>query len=405
MTDIFKPDSENQLEEIFGWAVSEGKKLRIRGAGSKWAFGHDVVTDTTIDMSAFSGISLYEPAELVMTAGAGTPLSEIEALLTDNNQQLAFEPPHWQSLINGTAVEADQGTIGGTFATNIAGPRRFKDGSARDHLLGFRAMSGRAEMFKSGGRVVKNVTGYDLSKLICGSFGTLAAMTEVTFKVLPRPEKTWTALGFADDLAALAPVIPQIASSPHEISGLTVLPADLAAATDIDLVATPGKAVIAVRIEGPGPSVEHQTGAVKTIMESAGLSVEELHSHRSVRFWQVIRDVSVLPLDAECIWRFQTVPTEGVPLLQKLMQFDGVTGFADWAGNQVWVTAPQTNTGDIRVIRDSMPDGHGTLLRRPASSQAPVFQPQPAPIAALNRRIKDAFDPSGILNPGRMGDF
>ena len=166
-------------------------RWRSWGHGSKRAIGRPAQTDLTLDLSALSGITLYEPEELVLSAKAATPLAEIEALVAAKGQQLAFEPMDYATLLGGVA---GRGTIGGALAANLSGPRRIKAGAARDHFLGFSAVSGRGETFKSGGRVVKNVTGYDLCKLIAGSWGTLAAMTEVTIKVLPAAETEETLL-------------------------------------------------------------------------------------------------------------------------------------------------------------------------------------------------------------------
>src|ERR1700674_2201631 len=191
MNDSLKPRDAKAVEQAVEWALSEGHTVEIVGAGSKRAIGRPTQTDLTLDLSALTGITLYEPEELVLSARAGTPLVEIEALLESRGQQIAFEPMDCGPILGGIA---GLGTIGGTLASNLSGPRRIKAGAGRDHFLGFHAVSGRGETFKSGGRVVKNVTGYDLCKLMAGSWGTLAAMTDVTIKTLPRPESEETVL-------------------------------------------------------------------------------------------------------------------------------------------------------------------------------------------------------------------
>ena len=191
MTDILKPRDGKDVEAAVQWALAEGKALEIVGQGSKRAIGRPAQTDLTLDLSGLSGVTLYEPEELVLSAKAGTPIAEIEALVAAKGQQLAFEPMDYAAILGGTV---GRGTIGGALAANLSGPRRIKAGAARDHFLGVTAISGRGETFKSGGRVVKNVTGYDLCKLLAGSWGTLAAMTEVTIKTLPRPETEETVL-------------------------------------------------------------------------------------------------------------------------------------------------------------------------------------------------------------------
>src|SRR5258707_14167878 len=185
MTDILKPRDGKDVEAAVQWALAGGKALEIVGQGSKRAIGRPAQSDLTLDLSALTGITLYEPEELVLSARAGMPLAEIEALVDSKGQQLAFEPMDYGPVLGGAA---GRGTIGGAIAANLSGPRRIKAGAARDHFLGFPAVSGRGESFKSGGRVVKNVTGYDLCKLMAGSWGTLAALTEVTIKVLPVAE-------------------------------------------------------------------------------------------------------------------------------------------------------------------------------------------------------------------------
>ena len=191
MTDVLKARDAKDVEAAVQWALAEGKPLELVGQGSKRALGRPAQTDLTLDLSGLSGVTLYEPEELVLSAKAGTPLATIEALIASKGQQLAFEPMDYEPILGGAA---GRGTIGGVLAANLSGPRRIKAGAARDHFLGVTAISGRGETFKSGGRVVKNVTGYDLCKLLAGSWGTLAAMTEVTIKTLPRPETEKTLL-------------------------------------------------------------------------------------------------------------------------------------------------------------------------------------------------------------------
>src|SRR5215217_9165289 len=202
MADNLKPRDATDVEHAVQWALGEGKALEIVGQGSKRAIGRPAQTDLTLDLSGLSGVTLYEPEELVLSAKAGTPLAEIEALVASKDQMLAFDPMNYGSILAGVP---ERGTIGGALATNLSGPRRIKAGAARDHFLGVSAVSGRGEIFKSGGRVVKNVTGYDLCKLLAGSFGTLAAMTQVTIKTLPRPETEATVLVLGlDDAGANA---------------------------------------------------------------------------------------------------------------------------------------------------------------------------------------------------------
>src|SRR5215208_378681 len=226
MADNLKPRDATDVEHAVQWALGEGKALEIVGQGSKRAIGRPAQTDLILDLSGLSGVTLYEPEELVLSANAGTPLAEIEALVASKNQMLAFEPMNYGSILAGMA---ERGTIGGALATNLSGPRRIKAGAARDHFLGFSAVSGRGEAFKSGGRVVKNVTGYDLCKLMAGSWGTLGVMTQVTVKVLPWPETEITVIvSDLDDSAAVCAMAAAMAL-PCEVSGAAHLPAAAAA--------------------------------------------------------------------------------------------------------------------------------------------------------------------------------
>lgn len=401
----FKPASEEHLAEVVAHAVAAEQPLELIGRGSKRGFGRAMQTAGQLDLSGFSGIRMYEPDELVMSAGPATPLAEIEAALAAENQELAFEPPHMGHL---QANAVTDGSIGGIFACNLAGPRRFRAGSARDHLLGFRGVSGRGEIFKSGGRVVKNVTGYDLCKLMCGSFGTLAAMTEVTFKVLPRAENIWTVLAFGLSAEQAVKAMADAAGSPHDVTGLCHLPTAVAARSSVDFISGAGTSVTAIRVEGPAPSVTHRADALKTML-GAARATEELHTHRSIAFWREVRDVSPLldgaTVTGDPLWRLSVAPMEGARTMTGILDQVPGRGLMDWAGGQLWLALePGAEDGGVDRIRSVMDGGHATLIRGAADLRAriPVFQPQPAPLAALTKRIKDGFDPRGVLNPGRM---
>jgi glycolate oxidase FAD binding subunit len=398
--DSFKPLNEEHLRECVAFSLAAGEPLQVTGRGSKDGLGRPMQAAKRLDMSAMSGIKFYEPEELVMSAGVATPLEEVEVALAERGQMLMFEPPHLGWLYG---TEPRGGSIGAAFACNLGGPRRFKAGAARDHLLGFRGVSGRAEIFKSGGRVVKNVTGYDLSKLVCGSHGTLAALSEVTFKVLPAPEKTWTVLIFGLSATDASTAMSDAAGSPHEVSGICYLPTDIAAESDVDLVQDAGASVTALRIEGPGPSVEHRTAALKAQFADRA-DVEELHSQRSAKFWREVRDVQPLLGRDRVVWRVSLTPTESGAYLDRVLSETGGSGYLDWAGGLAWIAVDAGDDGGENAIRGALTAGHATLTRGSAAlrSGVPVFQPQPEGIAALSRRVKEGFDPKGILNPGRM---
>jgi len=392
MSDIFKPENDRQVLDAIRWAVSgNGKVLEVMGQGSKRGLGRAQNADNVLDLSGLSGITLYEPEELVMTARAGTPISEVQAALDEANQMLAFEPWSPQGLYG-----MDGGTVGGLFASAVTGPRRPLAGSARDHMLGFHAVSGRGEIFKSGGRVVKNVTGFDLTKLMAGSMGTLAVMTDVSFKVLPKPEKARTVLLFGASDPGQA--MRDAQNSPYEVSGVAHLPAGVAARSSVSYVSSVGAGVTAVRVEGPGPSVGVRCEALRDLLSGYG-AVEELHTTNTVSLWQEIRDVSYFSGDRQ-LWRLSVAPTDGPAVSEKL---EGEHYF-DWAGGLIWFAMETTDDANADQVRGLLKGGHATLMRASEAvrTRVPVFQPQADGVAQLMKRVRAGFDPHNILNPGRM---
>jgi glycolate oxidase FAD binding subunit len=404
MGEDFRPETAAGVAELVAWAAAEQSPLEVVGRGSKRGFGRPVQAAHGLDLSALTGITLYEPEELVLAARAGTPMAEIEAVLAERKQHLAFEPPDLGLLLGN---KANVSSIGGVLACNLSGPRRLAAGAARDHFLGVAAVSGRGEVFKSGGRVVKNVTGYDLCKLLAGSYGTLAVMTDVTLKVLPRPEKTRTVLVFGqDDRRALA-VMTHALTSPHEVSGAAHLPADAAAGSAVSYVAeagATGEAVTALRLEGPGPSVSYRCEALRRELQSFGAH-EELHGLNSALLWQEIRDVKPFVGDrARSVWRL-SVPPQAAP--DVVVRAAGRAAyFYDWGGGLIWLSPVQGTDPSGAAIRSAATEcgGHATLVRAPAEVRASVsvFQPADPAKAMIVERVKDSFDPRRVLNPGRM---
>ncbi len=403
MPSTFKPIDEKQVAEAVIWAIAEEAPLEVVGRGSKRTLGRPVQAEHSLDLSALSGINFYEPEELILSAKPSTPLSEIEAALAERGQMLAFEPMDLGPLLGSPA---GAGSIGGVFACNLSGPRRIKIGAARDHLLGFNAVSGRGEPFKSGGRVVKNVTGYDLSKLITGSYGTLAVVTELTFKVLPAPEKTYTVLLLGLDGETATRAMAAAMNSSHEVAGAAFLPGAIAARSAVFYVQGAGNSVTALRLEGFGPSVEQRCRELRDELADFGV-LEELHSRNSAALWSEIRDAVYLANPADrLIWRISVPPSAGSGILTALAESHGAEGFLDWSGGLVWLSLPaggDTRHGEVRAAIASH-GGHATLVRAPVDIRAavPVFQPQPTALATLSGRVKDSFDPKRILNPGRM---
>ena len=265
MRDTLKPRNAPEVEQAVQWALAEDKTLEVIGGGSKRAIGRAAQWDATLDLSSLSGMTLYEPAELVLSAKAGTPLVEVETLLAANAQELAFEPPDYGLLLG---VPPGAGTIGGVIAANLSGPRRLKAGAARDHFLGVTAVSGRGETFKSGGRVVKNVTGYDLCKLLAGSWGTLAAMTDVTVKTLPRAEMEETLLVLARDDATAAMAMTAAMGSYADVSAAAYLPSG--PASRVGELHGVGTGATAFRLEGVAPSVAHRKDLLAKVLAGFG---------------------------------------------------------------------------------------------------------------------------------------
>ncbi len=401
-SDIMQPADSAELEQLISDALASRQALEIIGAGSKRALGQTMEVDKIVSVSRLTGITLYEPEELVLSAKAGTPLSEIEATLAEHDQQLSFEPPNWSALLGGDISQ----TIGGVIGSNLAGARRIQSGAARDHLLGVSMITGRGEAVKTGGRVVKNVTGYDLCKLITGSYGTLAVATDITVKVLPAGEKVRTVLVAGLEDAEAVSAMTEALSSPYDISAAAFLPTNLTARSGVSYISGASASITAVRIEGPGPSVEARCLALRDLLGVRG-DVEELHFHNSRKFWQEIGNVTPFAQKVGPVWRVSVPPSASAAISQKVRDSTGADLYFDWGGGLIWIWLPSEEMdAGAAVIRDAIKScgGHATLIRASAEcrSRIAVFQPQPDGVESLNRRIKNGFDPAGILNPGRM---
>ena len=397
----FTPATSAETLSTVAWAAAEESPLEILGHGSKRGIGRPQQSEHTLDLSKLSGVTLYEPAELVLSAKAGTPLAEIETLLAQNGQQLAFEPMDYGPLLGGLK---GRGTIGGVLATNLSGPRRLKAGAARDHILGINAVSGRGEAFKSGGRVVKNVTGYDLSKLMANSWGTLAVFTDVTFKVLPAAETevTLTIRGLLDDAAAAAMALALGSSA--EVSSAAHLPERIAARVADGVLGS--EAATLLRVEGFGPSVAYRIAALKTLLKNAG-PLQEISGDASHAVWRDVRDCMPFADRSEKpVWRVSMAPSQAHQMVLTLRMQIGVSAFYDWQGGLVWLRMEEGDpeAGLLRGLIRKHGGGHATLARAAPSHRAavPVFEPQAPHLAALSARLKAEFDPKHILTPGRM---
>jgi glycolate oxidase FAD binding subunit len=398
-----KPRDAAEVEQAVRWALAGGKTLEVVGHGTKRAIGRAAQWDATLDLSSLTGVTLYEPEELVLSAKAGTPLAEIEALVAASKQELAFEPMDFSALLGGNAGAA---TIGGVLAANVSGPRRIKAGAARDHFLGLHAVSGRGETFKSGGRVVKNVTGYDVCKLIAGSWGTLAAMTDVTIKTLPRAETEATVLVLNLDDGAAGKAMAAATGSFADVSAAAHLPATVAARISETAAA---QAVTAFRIEGVAPSVADRKAVLEKLLAPFG-TLGALDETPSRALWRAIRDVMPFaaagPAGSRDLWRISTAPSQGSEVGRSLAAQADAELLYDWAGGLIWAALPASNDAQAPLVRRAVAaaGGHATLIRAPLSVRAAVdvFTPEPPPLAALTARVRQSFDPRGVLNAGRM---
>lgn len=383
---IIEADSEESVADI----IKQGNTLEIAGSGSKLGLGRPVTASNRLSLRGLSGITLYEPAELVLSAKAATPLAEIEAILAERHQALAFEPPDLSRLLGTTA---NHQTIGGIVATNLSGPRRCVAGGVRDHVLGLRAVNGRGEIFRAGGRVVKNVTGYDLCKLLTGSYGTMAVFTEITLKVLPAPETEESLVLAGLDEKAAVGVMCQAMGSSAGISGAAWVPHQ----------GMPPLTVL--RLEGFGPSVEARRQRLLTrlaLHAPADLWTED----KSRSFWRDVRDV--IPLAGQpdrAVWKISLTPPQAPDLLGKLAALPGSQAFLDWGGALLWLSLPCGADAQAHAVRALLPIGaHAMLMVAPAAirTEQPVFQPQPPAQMAIENRVRQSFDPDQRLNPGRM---
>lgn len=382
---ILRPADAQELCAAVTDAADKGDRLRIEGGGSKNAIGAPVGDCTTLSMRAFSGIVDYDPPELVLTAKAATPMAEIERALAEKRQMLAFEPFDLGPILG---EQAGQSTIGGVIGAGLSGSQRLTHGAVRDHLLGFTAVSGRGELFTAGGKVVKNVTGYDLSKLMCGSWGRLAALTEVTVKVLPRPAVTVTMVARGLDPRSAWAAFAGLLGSHIEIAAAAYAPAGL-----LD-----EKSLAAIRLQGFPPSVDARCAMAGAMPDIGGF--ETVREGEGAAFWQAMRDLSPLSGDAP-LWRI-VLPAREAPAFTAALPEGAGRWMMDWAGGLIWLTG-EVEPDRLRALA-ARHAGHAMLLRAPASVRAETstLHPQPAAIAALEDRVRRAFDTKSVFETGRF---
>ncbi|MGK6319518.1 FAD-binding protein [Sphingomonas sp. DT-204] len=377
-----RPTGEDEVRDAIADAIRAGTTLDIRGGGSKAAIGAPRSEARVLDLSGLAGVVDYDPAELVLTVRPGTPLAEVEALVAGRGQRLAFDPFDHGPILGDVAGAA---TIGGAVAAGVAGSLRLSGGAPRDHLLGLRAVSGRAESFVAGAKVVKNVTGYDLPKLAAGSWGRLFAITEMTLKVLPRPPIAATRAVEGLDPAAAVKVMAAAMGSPAEVGAAAYLPAG------------DGRSMMALRLLGFGPSVKARCRMIEQLLGEHG-AVVALDGEEDAGWWERLR----APLETStALWRVNVPPSSG-PAVAATLEPHGARWLFDWAGGLVWVAFD----GDPTLVREAAAKvgGHAMLVRAPEAMRAkvPTFHPPAPGVAALEERVRRAFDPAGVFETGRF---
>jgi glycolate oxidase FAD binding subunit len=386
------PD-ESALSDAVASAFAAAEPILVAGAGTKSAMLRPVQAARSLSARELTGITLYAPKELVLSARAGTRVRDIDALLAENGQHLIAEPPDYAALLG---TEPGTQTIGGITATNLSGPRRIAWGAMRDHVLGLRAIDGTGAVMRSGGRVLKNVTGLDMCKLLTGSHGTLAVITEVTLKVLPAPESSGSLLLPGLDPVRAVAALAAALGSPYGVSGAAYLPPDAAARLGW------GGAGALVRIEDFAASVSYRLGRLREDL-AAFAPAELLDRETSQAAWRAIRDAAVLPAEpTDAIWRISVRPSQGPTILAATPT---TRGYLDWGGGLVLLAGPATEAAHAAITAATkQAGGVWTLLRAPDSLRAAVdvVPPEPPALTKITRRVKATMDPKGILNPGRI---
>ena len=384
---LLRPRDQGDIVDAIADAARTGGRLEIRGGGSKADIGAPRNEVSILDVTGLGGVVDYDPAELVLTAHAGAPLAEIEALIAAEGQMLGFEPFDHGPIFGRPAGAA---TIGGVVAGGVAGSRRLTRGGTRDHVLGFKGVSGRGEAFVAGAKVVKNVTGYDLPKLIAGSWGRLAVLTEVTLKMSPqgRAQTTLAIEGLSP--AEAHRLMARAMGSQAEVSAAAHLPAALRS----------GAGLTALRLEGFPPSVSARRQMIHALVSDRHLFV--LSDGDASAFWNDLRTLAPLA-DGRPLWRVNVPPGSGCTVVAAI-EPHGARWLFDWAGGLVWLTFD----GDPRIVRNAaaLAGGHATLVRGPESlrTSTPAFHPPAPGVGALEARIRRAFDPAGVFETGRFLD-
>ena len=402
------PQNEKEVSSCIKKFYKSNTPIELLGSGSKKKIGRMIQCARTLSLSKLEGIIEYLPEELYIKAKAGTSIKKIEEELKKNNQQLAFEPIDFGTLLNN---KSDFGTAGGQVACNISGPRRFKVGSVRDHVLGFRGVNGKGEIIKSGGTVVKNVTGYDLSKLMSGSYGTLVALTEITFKVLPKPEESKTLIIHNQKIETAIDFLDKSVSSSNDVSGAVFFPNDLKVPGCIVDIENTFKlndlkhegSILAIRIEGSRNSISERIENLIRELKIVNLNISILDAHQSEIFWNKVKTLEFFSNSKNSIMRIVIPPAESVNLIYQFS--NRFKYYLDWGGALIWLEAFELSEQMFESIRKKVVrvGGYVTMIKN--SDYLPYVEE----VFTINRErfnlsqnIKKSFDPKRILNPGKM---
>ena len=399
-SEVLKPENENELQQIIKYCYKKDLPIEIVGARTKNNIGRKLQCAKTLDMSNISGIVDYKPEELYITVKAGTPIKNVQDELKKNNQYLAFEPINFSEIFK---KSSNEGTVGGTLSCNFSGSRRFKVGSARDHILGFKGYNGKGEKIKSGGTVVKNVTGYDLSKLVTGSFGTLLVLSEITFKVLPLQTDTKTIIVSGLALERSLGIMGSAMDSSNDPSGLVFYPDNFRNNFVFNDLTHPGS-ITAIRVEGTKTSTEQRINNLIQGLDLIDKNITVLDSTQSEIFWEDTRALKVFSKNQKNILRTIIPTSETANLLNRLKTFHP-TYFVDWGGSLIWLELDYLSNQKVDQIRKRVLDigGYLTVIKstQNVKSSAEIFTIDPIKFK-ISQNLKKSFDPKRIFNPGKM---
>jgi|TARA_B110000438_G_scaffold14982_2_gene14304 glycolate oxidase FAD binding subunit len=402
------PEDEQQVSEVIKELYKKNLPIELVGTDTKNFIGNKIQSANKLNLSKLSGIIEYLPEELYIKVKASTPLELIEKELEKKNQELAFEPLDFGFIINSST---NKGTIGGCLSCNFAGSRRFKVGSVRDHILGFRAVNGKGDVIKSGGKVVKNVTGYDLSKLVAGSFGTLVALTEITLKVLPKKKLSTTITIHTEDKKLVSELFNKIANSSSEISAAVYVPDEpedesytfnkekIFKFNDLESKGS----FLAFRVEGNKVSIDEKIKQLSKELELNNLNTSILDVYQSIPFWKRINNLELFSSTKNNLLRAVIPPSKGNEFMKYLS--NKYKYYIDWCGSLYWIEVPSKKNNEIREIKKLILEFEGYMTIIKTSSdydyEESIFTINDTRLL-ISEKIKKSFDPKRIFNPGKM---